>query len=299
MLTVLSHGAGQDSAALMAMWRHYPEYREYYIQGDFLVICSYTGNEHPETYTYVQDVKADAFRDNVEFVHIAPDMGYHGVGWTSLDEQMDRNETVFSKAFPKSCTDNLKLKPIYRYLTDHISRTYGPFENLEKKYRTKAPLVAFAKKYGKIRMILGIAAGEEKRVTKAVNRPKWQELAVEHIYPLLDMGMDRAACQRYLRAVNETVPWPSCCLKCPWMNLQELLWLAQEFPEVYKDWCRQEAAKMAKNKKKGVAKNVGVWGNTKTLPEMLVIAKQKYPDMTAEEIRNYRFSHGHCNASAY
>jgi len=295
-LTILSMGMGQDSGALLSMYRHDPEFRKEYAPNQFAVVFSDTGNELPQTYEYAQEVNEICMRDGIEFWWLTPDLGFHSPKWHSLDEQMDTHGTVFSKAFPKSCTDKLKVQVIYRWLAYWIEKHYD-IENPEKKYRGKAPIVAFVRSFGKIRILLGIAAGEEKRVAKARHHAKWQELCLEKSYPLIDRGMDRQKCQDYMRSHGDRVPWPSCCLKCPWANLQELLWLATDFPEVYEDWVRQERVKMEKSKDK--ERNVGVWGNEKTLPEMLEVAKEKYGHMTAEELREYRFSHGHCNNSSY
>jgi hypothetical protein len=82
------------------------------------------------------------------------------------------------------------------------------------------------------------------------------------------------------------------------MNLQELLWRSLEFPAVYKDWVRQEAVKMVKFAHKG-EKNSGVWGDRRTLPDMLEIAKVKHGHMSLDDLKEYRFSHGHCVASKH
>jgi hypothetical protein len=297
-LTILSFGSGQDSATLLAMYRHDPEFRKKYAPGQFVVVFSDTGNEHPKTYEYAEEINHLCLREGIEFWWLKPDMGFHYPNWHTLDQQMDTHGTVFSKAFPKSCTDKLKVQVIYRWLAHWIEQNYD-IKNPEKKYRGKAPIVAFVRSFGKIRILLGIAAGEEKRVSKAQKSySKWSEICLDKVYPLMDLGLDRQRCQDYLRSVNETVPWPSCCLKCPWANLQELLWLSMDFPDVYQDWVRQERVKLDRNKDKG-DKNCAVWGSTKTLPEMLEIAKQKHGDMTLEQLREYRFSHGHCNNSAY
>jgi len=222
MLTVLSFGAGQDSATLLALYRHELSFNISYLTEDFVVVFSDTGNEHPDIYVYLEEVKTICYAEEIPFFHLTPDMGYHGKNWDSLDTQMDTHGTVFSKAFSKSCTDRLKVQVIYRWLADWVLEKH-PYLELEKKYRQKAPLVAYAKKYGKIQVILGIAAGEDKRVSKGGFPSKWQQEALQNIYPLRTLGMDRQACQDYLNKVGETIPWPSCCLKCPWANLQELL----------------------------------------------------------------------------
>ena len=300
MLTVLSFGAGQDSAALWNMYRYDDKgFRKRYAPGDFIVICADTGNEHPETYRYIEEVKTLSMIEGIRFVHITPDMGYHGEGWHSLDQQYDTRKNVGSKAFFKTCTDKLKIQPIYKFLGEYVDQKYSP-PGQKKIYKGKAPLVAYAEQHGPIKVLIGFAHGEQTRVGKAKDEdlPQWQVLSTEKEYPLLDMEMDRQACQDYVRSKKATVPWPSCCLKCPWMNLQELLWLSLDFPEVYADWCRQEEVKLEKFKSRG-DKNLGVWGSTKKLPEMLEIANKKHGHMSPEELREYRFSHGHCVKSKH
>ncbi|QHT70784.1 hypothetical protein GXP67_31120 [Rhodocytophaga rosea] len=64
-------------------------------------------------------------------------MNFHTESWQSLRHQMRTNSTIFgmepiltlvvAPAFARkgSCTDNLKIKPIYRFLADYIHRRYN------------------------------------------------------------------------------------------------------------------------------------------------------------------------------
>ena len=300
-LTVISDGMGQDSAAMKNLYRFNTEFRKTFVPEDLLIICSDTGDEHDETYAYAEETKRYCEAEGIEFVHLTSDMGYHGVGWGSLCEQYDTRKNVGSKAFHKSCTHRLKLGPIYGYLADHVKERYPDLPDVPKMYKTKAPLVAFAEKYGKIDMLIGIAAGEEKRANKADpdKLPKWQRMSINVRYPLIDLGMDRKKCQLYVSALGETVPIPSCCQRCPFMDERELLLLYHTKRDVYDDWVRQEQDKLDRFKDKG-DKNVGVWGKPNyPLPAVLEVAKTKYGHMTIEQLREHRFSHGHCVASAY
>lgn len=296
-LTVLSFGAGQDSGALLSLYRHDPEFRRRWAPGRFLVLFADTGGEHPETYEYMAEVQKICAAEDppIECVWLKPEMGYHAKGWMTLDDHYNTYKTVGSKAFRKSCTDRLKIQPIYSFLADYVKEWELP--PLQKIYKGKAPLVAFARRYTKIQMIIGIAAGEEKRIAKPQQLAKWQTLSVDKVYPLIELGMNRAACQDYLSEHKDTVPWPSCCLKCPWMSLQELLWLSIDFTETYEDLVRQEQVKLAHFGDRD--NNVGVWGTKKTLPEKLDEAREKFGHMSLQHLRAYRFSHGHCNNQGY
>jgi 3'-phosphoadenosine 5'-phosphosulfate sulfotransferase (PAPS reductase)/FAD synthetase len=300
-LTVISDGMGQDSAAIKNLYRFESKFRKQYAPEDLLVICSDTGDEHDETYEYVEETKRYCKEDGIEFIHLTPDMGYHGTGWSTLCEQYDTRKNVGSKAFHKSCTHRLKLGPIYSYLSDYVKNKYPDLPEVSKTYRNKAPLVAFAEKYGKIDMLIGIAAGEERRVNKVDKEklPKWQRESINVRYPLVDWGMDRKKCQDYVSALGQVVPIPSCCQRCPFMDERELLLLYHTKREVFDDWVRQEQVKLEHFKHKG-DKNVGVWGKPNyPLTDVLKDAQKKYGHMTIEQLREHRFSHGHCVASSY
>jgi hypothetical protein len=300
-LTVISDGMGQDSAAMKNLYRFNTQFRKEFAPEDLLVICSDTGDEHAETYAYVEETKRYCAEEGIEFVHLTSAMGYHGVGWSSLCEQYDTRKNVGSKAFHKSCTHRLKLNPIYSYLSDYVKGKYMDLPEVPATYKTKAPLVAFAQKYGKIEMLIGIAAGEERRANK-VNEdklPKWQRESINVRYPLIELGMDRKHCQDYVRALGEIVPIPSCCQRCPFMDERELLLLYRTNRTVYDDWVRQEQVKLDNFAHKG-DKNVGVWGkHDYSLPKVLKDAEKKFGHMTTEQLYEHRFSHGHCVASSY
>lgn len=291
-LTVLSYGAGQDSTALLYLYVHDDKFREKYAPNDFLVLLAETGDEHDPTNEYVEEVKQYCIELGIPFVHITPDMGFHSKAWLSLSHFYDTHKTVGSKAFPKSCTHQLKLVPIYNYLALYLATKYAVIWDNKKGYYD------FARRYGKIRMLIGIAKGEDNRVADASEDPdKWKRENVEIVYPLRDLGLDRAGCQRLIRSYGYKVPFPSNCRRCPFMSLQELVWMYRFIPDVYHDWVRQERAKLENNQHKG-KDNLGVWGK-RLLPEMLKIALKKYGHWSDEELQEYKMSHGHCVASRY
>lgn len=332
-LTVLSYGAGQDSTALLYKIVYDPEFRAQYVAGHLLVVCSDTGDEHPETYQHIEDTKDFCAQHGIEFVHITNDMGFHPPKWGSLREQYNANKSVGSKCYVKSCTDNLKLKPIYDFLDHYVGEKWG----YGHAKRGKKNLKQLAAEHGKIRVILGIAAGEDGRAgpnytveqyrefqairkvqaaerkrckeaglpkpkfeEKAPDLKKWMVESIEKVYPLIDLGLDRQGCQDYIASTGHPVPPPSNCMLCPFMSEQELLWLYHHYREDYHDWVRIEANKIEEHARRGtpVDKNFGVWGR-KLLPEKLQEAMQKYGHMTIEELNEYKMSHGHCVKSQY
>lgn len=288
-LTILSYGGGQDSWALLCKYANNSEFRARYAPGRFLVIMADTGDEHQHTYDHVDFTKQYCRQRNMEFIHLTADMGYHAEDWQNLRGFYRAKTAVGSKCFPKTCTDRLKLRPIYNYLEDWIGREYGYTSGYKRAFK------AYAKEHGKIKIMVGIAKGEEGRVKRGIPDEKWRAVSLEIIYPLIDMGMDRQICQDYVRALTLPVPYPSNCILCPFMSEIELLWLYRNLPDDFQDWVNIERNKLEKYNH--VEKNYGVWKN-RTLPEVLADAIDKYGNMTPEELDDYKMNHG-CNLSKY
>lgn len=291
-LTVLSFGGGQDSTALLYKYAFDAAWRAKYAPGRFLVIMADTRDEHPETNAHVAKIKLFCIEHKIEFVHITPSMGFHGGKWQGYREFLRATSTCGSKVFRKTCTDNLKLKPIYRFLESWLQKNYGT------RCSRKQGFYDFAAKHGKISIILGIAKGEEGRVGAPLE--KWAKDTTQRAYPLIDEGLDRQGCQDYITSVGQVVPPPSNCMLCPFMSDIELLWLSKFYPADYAEWVQIEANKIARFKAEGLPdeKNYGVWRG-KTLPEVLAKAQVKYAHMTDAQLHEYKMSHGHCVKSKY
>ncbi|MDO3380395.1 hypothetical protein [Geoalkalibacter halelectricus] len=303
-LCVLSFGIGQDSWALLLMLAFDREFRQKYAPGRLLILSAETGDEHPETYQHLEYTRKFCKEHGLEYVHITPDMGHHPATWPGLREQYRRSNTVGSKTFRKSCTDNLKLVPIYGYLDSWLGQNY----NLPSG--RKEAIKLFAQKHGKISVLVGLAAKEEKRCATPGSDPaKWRRCSVQISYPLIDLGMDRADCQQYARSHGQPVPLPSNCMLCPYMNDPELVYLARFHRTDYEQWVEIEHNKIKAcahqgdltktlNKKGQIVDNSGVWGK-KLLPEALKDALAKYGHWSDGQLREYKFSHGHSVASKY
>lgn len=313
LLTVLSFGAGQDSSALLEMYFDSMEFRAQYAPRDFLVVCSDTGDEFPDTYAHIRYVQKKCNDRGVEFVHLTSDMGFHSESWRSLRHFYRTHECIGSKAYPKTCSGRLKIEPIYRFMEAWISKKYG-MQNGRKK-----GLREFALSHGKIQMMIGIAKGEEKRCTRADEHVKsWYRDTIHHQYPLIDLGMDRNACQNYLHSKGLRVV-PSNCMACPFMSLEEVEYLRRFHLESLTELVELEAAKMRKHATKNKVivtdregnvvrdcngnpktknMNYGVFGVT-PLKVVIENAKAKCQKWSDAQVMEYRYSHGHCVSSKF
>tara|TARA_Y100000034_G_scaffold131479_1_gene192300 strand:- start:415 stop:1362 length:948 start_codon:yes stop_codon:yes gene_type:complete len=299
-VTVLSFGAGQDSTALLYAIVFDPKIRAKYAPNEFVVVFSDTGDEHPSTYVHLIRIKKFCEKQGIDFFHLLPRMGFHSERWRSLRHQYELNNTCGSKRFMKTCTVNLKINPIYSFLNEWVAENYD-YHQYGHPYQGKHALVCFAEDHGQIDVLIGIARGEEKRIDKngkAVSIGKWFTLAINRVYPLVELGWDRKDCQDQIRGYGKPVPFPSNCMLCPFISKQELLWLARKYPTDFEAWVQFEAAKIEKFAHKGDA-NIGVFGSRKLLPEILEEAEKQFGDWTIQQLEDYKFSHGHCVLSQY
>lgn len=293
-MTVVSNGGGQESTYFIVRCLLDPAFRKKHIHGQWIVAFSDTGNEHPHTYDNLQRVLDLCVKHDVPCYNIHSGMGYHSDSWISLTHQYKKNRTIGSAAFKQTCTDNLKVKPIDRFVESWIKGMLS----LGDEFKNKKAYYEFTKSYGKIRLILNFAKGEEGRTSNG-NKfdPVWKKACVERYYPLIVDGIDRQACIDYFATIGWTV-WPSNCMICFYQSDQEILWLYRNYPAVYYDWVDMEAAKLSKCADMEVVKNLGVYGKI-TLPEKLARAQEKYGHWSDEQLNEYKMSHGHCIKSKY
>lgn len=305
-LTILSFGGGQDSTAILYKYIYDESFRAQYAPGRFLVIMADTCDEHYETRDHVNDIQTICLQHGIEFVLITPALGHHRGSWAEgWRGRMWADNQVGSKALSKTCTHKLKLEVMGNFIESWLEENYNipRIRNSAGKSYKKA-YYEFTARHGKITRLVGISAGEEKRVAKSGSDPRrWARECTETIYPLIDMGLDRKGCQDYIKSVGHKVPPPSNCMLCPWMNEIELIWLNRFHPADYNEWVLIEDNKI-KNFK-GTGANHGVWPTrrqdpgTRTLPMVLAGAQEKHGHMSDEQLHDYKMSHGHCVASKY
>jgi 3'-phosphoadenosine 5'-phosphosulfate sulfotransferase (PAPS reductase)/FAD synthetase len=298
VLTVLSFGAGQDSTAILYKLIFDAAFRQRFAPGRFIVVFSDTGNEHDETYDHLREVEELCQRHGVEFYWLRPEHGFHVASWQSLNEHHDELQTIGSVAFNKTCSDNLKIKPIYKFLDAFVSLQFKVALDAQGAPRLrKKGLYEFAANFGKVRVLVGIAQGEESRVADpAKELHVWKRETVEIVYPLLEVSMNREACQTYIKSLNLPVPVPSNCKRCMYLSESELLYLWRTEPAEFLDWARQERVKLNRNRDQKT--NATVRGK-RTLFEALYLSIEKFGHLTDAELLEMKMSHGHCVASKY
>lgn len=296
-LTVLSFGAGQDSSFILYMIITFGWFRKKYVKGKLIVIFSDTGNEHQHTYTHLEYIKNLCIQYKIEF-YILSKSKYHPNTWKTLDHQYKKNKNIMSMMFPRSCTDNLKIKPIYNFLDHYIGRKFYQYKS-RKRPKGKHFIKRYAIDHGKINVLIGIASDEERRISKDnSNEPIWFRNSIKKVYPLITEGVNRQDIHdQHKNVLNLKLPFPSNCLKCPFISKIELLWLYRFETAVYYDWVNDELEKIKKYEGKSI-KNLGVKGE-KLLPQILEEAIQEFGHMTDEELTEYKMSHGHCVMSSY
>ncbi|KKO91756.1 hypothetical protein AAW12_08835 [Sphingobacterium sp. Ag1] len=312
-LTVLSFGAGQDSSFILYMIITFKWFREKYVKGRLIVVFSDTGDEFNHTYEHILYIQRLCKENNIEFYFLSKSP-YHPRTWKSLTAQFERNQNIMSMTGSRSCTDNLKIKVIYNFLDHYIAQEYYGYRG-SKIPKGKHYIKKFAEDQGKIRVIIGIAYGEEKRVMKASKKqlkkmqrvfdkkwshpiPLWFRMGIEKCYCLIDEAIARWDIHDRTEAMGFQLPFPSNCKKCPYITKQELLWLYRFMPLDYYLWVFYEKKKMVKWECKG-DKNHGVKGEGKTLEDILEEAIKEFGHWTDEQLTEYKMSHGHCVMSTY
>lgn len=226
-------------------------------------------------------------------------------------------------AYPKSCSVSLKVTPIESFLAAWVGRRFGMTDTGKK------PLEHFAEAFGKIDLWIGFGRGEERRCASlprqsvfafAEPKPKvkrWRERSINTRYPLIELGMNRGACQQYLRDRNESVPPPSLCIACPYKSPTEIAWTARRYPALFSRWVAAEAKKIrdwgnetfrrARQKPENFRhdaefKNFGVAGRGAfvdgrfvpvTLTDTLARAERALVGVSEAALDAHRMSHGH------
>ena len=301
MFTLVSYGGGQDSTAIFLRCLYESDFRRKYIQGDMLVVISDTGDEHPHTTELIKRMSylAKTYRYKCHFLWVKPKDGHHTPAWPDLMTPQLRPEggrfkPTMVQLGTKSCTDKLKLVPIYKAVDEWVNKKYG--YGFEPGTSRKRALKRYAEEYGPLDVLIGYAAGEESRAEKSMKQQEidrksgsWKS-HLRRVFPLIQEGWTRKDCQAYCEESLNIKVYPSNCMRCPYMSEAELLWLYKKYPKKYREWVDVEAAKLVRHA--GHPKNNGVFGSKVTIPERLVRAKLKYGHLTISELDEYKYSHG-------
>jgi len=317
-LTVLSFGGGQDSTALLMLLIYSPEFRAKYVKGELIVIMADTGNEHPYTYDHVEHTKKLCKDHGIPFFFITEAMGFHRPSWPNLitpqlRSDSDKYQATMVQSGTKSCTLQLKVDPIYKFVDEYLNGQYQMgFKRHSGRGCAKQAIKKFQKAGNKIHVMIGFAFGEESRAEKSIKLQaseqktpgKWQQV-LNRIFPLIDLKMDRKACADLCEEKLGYEVMPSNCMLCPYQSPAELLWLARNYPRMWETWVTIEANKIERNKhlegtmvtnkrtgKEKPFKNQGVYCTPKLLPARLIEAQAKFGHLSQAELHEYKKFHG-------
>lgn len=297
-LSALSLGAGQESTALALMLVGDAFLREKWAPGRYLCVMSDTGDEHPETYENVERLRALHERHGEEFHFLEAGGRWHSDSWPDLLTFYRRGDRIGSKSFPKSCSQQLKISVIYRFLEELLATDYGVSWGAKRGFREYTSLTG-----EKITIIIGLSAEEAgRRLSKVDGAPKWMRETVERVYPLIELGWTRGDCQDHIRKQGFPLSYPSLCRRCPYKSELDILRMSRQDPEGLAEWVELERNKLDAHSLRfpdlPEEKNHGVFGADTTLPEILYRARRKYGHLSDRVLSEARMS-GHGVASRY
>lgn len=312
-LCVLSFGAGQDSFAILQKLILDLKFRNEILKGrNLVVVFADTGDERDETYDTLWRAKQICQSYGIKFVHLASMQtiyrhifdgrdcadildGFHSESWSSLQGQYDRNHNLAMRR-NKSCTDNLKIKPIYRWLDFFCSQMLG---DPSRMHINKNHIQEYATWYGKIEMLIGFSKGEEGRIKKAKapgREPWWW--AVKKSFPLKAFRMTRLDCIEFMESTKFGSCGPSMCRMCPNISKQTLLlmWLTDR--KAFMNWCMNEQRKFKKWNHRG-SENTGALGGRVVLTEELFKTFDNLKGWSIDQLKEHEHTHGHCINNGY
>ena len=196
MRTFLSLGGGVQSSTLFLMSLH----------GEIETPCEAaifadTGWERQQTYETVEELRRIG-NDHGVPIHIVKS---GDIRKDTINPDIRKPAPpVFVKnkygeigKLPRQCTREYKIEPVYRKIRE------------------------LTEKGDEIEVMLGISIDEVQRMKPA--RVKW----LTHIFPLINLRMDRGSCVNWLLDNGYEVPVPSSCIGCPfhsdtiWQSLSD------------------------------------------------------------------------------
>ncbi|AVP67337.1 adenine nucleotide alpha hydrolase family protein [Prescottella equi] len=213
-IRVLSLGAGVQSTvlALMACDGTLP--------GLNAAIFADTGWEPPAVYEQVDRLQAEFDRAGIPLHRVTsgnlrsdfldPDRRFVSVPYFT------RNADGSDGMGRRQCTSEYKLKPIKKQVR----------ELLGYPHPIRVPRGVYAEQW------IGFSTDEVHRVRDRLDvqyeRPR---------YPLLELGMDRKACERWLKASGWGHTAKSACIGCPFHGNQQWRIMRDQHPEQWADAC--------------------------------------------------------------
>jgi hypothetical protein len=249
MKTVLSFGMGVESSALLLCWLERPESRDFDLERDLIVITAQTGDEHPDQKILVERHILPRMRArSVRYVQVARAGHLEADGIVVLDDTREPRRVYLDGAYKLSqelraagtvpqfagehrCSLKFKKFVIETWIRQEMDGEryrHALGYNADEQKRVEKSERAFAEREP-VRVAFGFNSDEGVRISKA----KRYDTPLRHgWYPLVEWGMDREACLRYLKEVTGETWLKSACIYCPFNALgEDGIARMRQFPE--------------------------------------------------------------------
>lgn len=215
-LNVLSLGAGVQSSTLleMSLLGELPRYD--------LVLFADTGNEPRAVYNHVQYLQSKALAEDIDFrivskgTRIQDDA--HSGKFYSMPLWIKHNGKI--SAMRRQCTREYKITPTDSEILDYLLLCGWAKVNTRGLRRVQPGI--------RVHVHIGISTDEMHRVSASETRWKIKR------YPLIEMGVDRVTCIKWLKSHSVNVPPKSSCVVCPYH--EDDYWLSLD-PDEFKEAC--------------------------------------------------------------
>lgn len=291
-LLFFNQGLGQDSAAIAALYvlgelpaSYYeiPRERVFFVFSD-------TGAELKPTYEWKRRVFEPWLRKHGFELHtLRPGGPFH---WCEpspaypqgrymrniiYEHRKDRLPSFPTRSSAR-CTTNAKGRPLAKFRSYQSERLDG-LDNRQRAARVIRGL-------GEPNLVaIGYAADEIERARESDanhTAKHWKP-----VYPLIELGMDRAACREVIKRAGLEVPMKSGCLMCPWAPTWHFYWLRERYPTDFRRAQAMENAAVAQKVARG--EKPYYIKDDMPLNEAVEEWHRKHPDVTPDEIERWMY----------
>ena len=207
-INMVSYGGGANSTALLV------GLHQHHIPVD-LILFADTGTEHPHTYAYL-DIMDRWLKE-------------HGMPPITRVYKTTRDGKRLT--LEQECLQSGTLPSMaYGFKRCSLKHKIGPQDKFCNRYLPCCKVWAAGKRVVKF---IGYDAGESYRSDKVLlgdlADPKYSKW-----YPLMEWGWDRAACLQAIEDAGLPQPGKSSCFFCPSMRAEEIIYLRDHHPDLFR-----------------------------------------------------------------
>src|SRR5262245_1572518 len=238
MKTILSYGMGVESSTLILKWMDRDSLLDFDLTTDLIVITAQVGDEYPDQKKLVERHILPRMRARrIRYVQVARAGHLEADGIVVLDDTREPRKVYLDGAYKLSqelraagtvpqfagehrCSLKFKKFVIEAWIQQEMAgedyrHAFG--YNADEQKRVEKSERAFAG-HEPVRVAFGFNVDESVRIGKAQR----YDTPLRHgWYPLVDWGMNREDCLRYLKEVTGETWLKSACTYCPYNALKE------------------------------------------------------------------------------